>query len=254
MQAVGRSEYTRIKQEHLEYILDVHFSISKAVSTKYRWANNKIFYADIFAGDGGEENLSGSPVVFERICKRHRLDCDPIFIEENPVTVKRLEGKIVSGVINARNEDILPAVTPLKNQFGLLYVDPNGDPPFSLLERFFQNQNTEKIDLLIYFSGTTIKRALNAPNAKRVITLKDNLRSLPKKHWIIRSTFGKFQWSFLLGTNWIDFPTFKKIGFYKTDSEKGQHILNQVNHTAKELKQLNIQKPIRQLSLFQEVI
>ncbi len=249
---VGRSEHTRLKQKNLKYFLEVYFCITKAILAKNKWANQKMFYADIFAGDGGEENISGSPVIFENVNYDYKIPCSPIFIEENPVTVHRLESKIVSPVINNKNENILPYISPLKNQYGLLYVDPNGDPPFNLLSRFYQKRNTNKIDLLIYFSGTTIKRCLKAPSTKRNVNLKNNILSLPKKHWLIRSFVGKHQWSFLLGTNWIDFPKLKKIDFYKIDSKYGQNILNNINYTAKELKSLNITKQAKQLLLFEE--
>lgn len=239
---VGRSEYTRLKQNDLKYFLEVHLNITKSILAKNKWSNQKMFYADIFAGDGGEENISGSPVIFENVNYEYDIPCDPIFIEENPVTVHRLQQKIDSPVINDRNENVLPNIYPLKNQYGLLYVDPNGDPPFDLLNQFYQKPNTKYIDLLIYFSGTTIKRALKAPAAKREINLKSNILSMPKKHWLIRSFVGKHQWSFLLGINWPDFPKLKKIHFHKIDSKEGQNILNHINYTAKELKELNITK------------
>jgi len=254
MQRVGRSQHTELKQQNLEYILDVQLKIFSHIIANNRWAHNKIFYADIYAGDGGVNSCDGSPLIFEKVCGKSNINCDPIFIEENPVTAKRLEDKIQSPVINARNENVLPQLCPAKNQFGIIYADPNGDPNFKMIEDFYNKPNTNKIDLLIYFSGTTIKRAFKSPIAKRKISLIDNISRLPKKKWLIRNITGKFQWSFLLGSNWIDIPKYKAIGFYEIESILGQSVLNVINHTKNELKQIKITVPAQQLSLFEGVI
>ena len=253
MQKVGRSIHTEIKQQHLKYFLDTHLKVSKAIMSKNPWFSKTFFYADVFAGDGGEENDSGSPVIFEEVNSEINLPCSPIFIDENPVSVSRLQKKISSPVLTDKNDNILPKISLKKNQLGVLYIDPNGDPPLKkgeFIQSFYQKQNTQRIDLLIYFSGTTIKRALKAPTAKRDTTLVDNLTNLPKKHWLIRTPVGKHQWSFLLGTNWPDFPGFKKIDFHKVSSVTGQYILKKINLTAKELSLLEIAKPERQMTLF----
>jgi len=251
---VGRSFHTNSKQSHFEYFLRTHFCISKNIINKNSWVDNEYFYADIFAGDGGDETLAGSPVIFEKVNKESKITQNPIFIENNPATVIRLQSQMSYPVINAQNEDILLDLPLKKNQIGLLYIDPNGDPPFELIREFYNRPHSKMIDLLIYFSGTTIKRALKSPIAKRGECLKDNISSLPKKHWLIRGAVGKSQWSFLMGSNWTDFPKMNKIGFYKTDSKDGQYILNKLNHTAEELKNLNIKKPYKQeqMNLFKE--
>lgn len=254
MQKVGRSQDTLLKQENLKYILDVQFKIFNSIIAKHKWVNKKLFYADIYAGDGGINNRDGSPIIFEKICSQHKIFCNPVFIEENPVTTKRLESKIKSPVINDKNENILPLLYPLKNQLGLIYVDPNGDPNFNIIEDFYKKPNTQMIDLLIYFSGTTIKRAYKAPTAKRNISLEENIKRIPKKKWLFRSPTGKFQWSFLLGTNWIDIPKYKKLGFYEIDSLLGQSVLSTLNYTKNELRHMNIVFPRKQLSLFKEEI
>ena len=253
-QQVGRSFHTNSKQSHFEYFLRTHFCISKAIIKRNHWINNEYFYADIFAGDGGEETLAGSPVIFDNVNREHDITKNPIFIESNPGTVIRLEDHIPYKVICDRNENVLPHLPLKKNMVGLMYVDPNGDPPFDLIRQFYQRPGSEMVDLLVYFSGTTIKRALKSPIAKRNLCLKDNISNLPKKHWLIRGAKGKFQWSFLMGTNWIDFPKMNKIDFHKIDSDEGQYTLNKLNHTAQEIEQLNIKKPFKQvqMSLFKE--
>ncbi|MBL6996722.1 hypothetical protein [Desulfobacula sp.] len=250
MQKVGRSEHTELKQKNLEYILSVQLKIFKHIIANHKWVNDKIFYADIYAGDGGINDCAGSPLIFEKVCNENSIKCDPIFIEENPVTAKRLSAKIKSSVINDRNENVLPQLYPEKNQLGIIYVDPNGDPKFDMLEDFYNKQNTKMIDLLIYFSGTTIKRAFKSPITKRDISLIDNITRLPKKKWLVRNATGKFQWSFLLGSNWIDVPRYKSIGFYEIDSIFGRSVLNIINYTKEELKNIKIKLPDKQLTLF----
>lgn len=252
MQKVGRSQHTELKQKNLEYILDVQLKIFYHAIANNRWAHNKIFYADIYAGDGGVNNCDGSPLIFERVCQKNNINCKPVFIEENPVTAQRLSDKIQASVVNAKNETVLPHLCPDKNQFGIMYVDPNGDPNFKIIEQFYNKPNTRMIDLLVYFSGTTIKRAFKSTITKRNISLIDNISSLPKKKWLIRNAAGKFQWSFLLGSNWINLPKYKTIGFHCIDSTIGQSVLNTINHTKNELKQIKTITPARQLSLFEE--
>lgn len=62
------------------------------------------------------------------------------------------------------------------------------------------------------------------------------LKLIPKKYWLVRNALknSTWQWTFLLGTNWTDFPEFKKIDMVKLDSSKGQSFFEKLNLTSKE--------------------
>jgi len=242
----GRSQFTALKQDHLGNILNTHAIIFNAIQKRNPgWYDKEYFYADICAGDGGDD-MAGSPAIFTNVQKKHHLNCKPYFIDHNPLSIGSSKRRV-------KNEDAiwicedhalaLPGIIPTKNKLGLLYFDPNGDPfnkyPY-LLADFYDHKTTQKIDCLLYFSGTSIKRILKAPNASRTWTISEDMERIGKDVWLIREPFGKHQWSFLLGVNWADFPEFKKIGFHKTTSTQGQSILNKINYTAKELKEKNI--------------
>jgi len=241
----GRSQYTPLKQSNLKYLLDVHISVSMQIQAKNDWIDGEYFYADICAGDGGDE-IEGSPVIFTDAQKRHGLRCKPYFIERSPIIMgslrRRLENKDAVWICEDHCK-ALPEIAPQNNKVGLLYYDPNGDPfnnyP-NLLSNFYKSSTTGRIDCLLYFSGTTIKRVLKAPGTNREWSISEDMERIGKKVWLIREPFGKSQWTFLLGVNWIQFPEFKKIDFHNIKSKKGQNILNKINYTAKELKEKNI--------------
>ena len=76
----------------------------------------------------------------------------------------------------------------------------------------------------------------NSPKHLDKRTLEERLQFIPKKYWLIRNALknNSWQWTFLLGTNWTDFPEFKKIDMVKLDSSKGQAFFEKLNLTSKE--------------------
>lgn len=238
----GRSQYTQTKQEHLNYFLDTHIRIVNAINKKQAWLNGKYWYADICAGDGGDDT-PGSPLIFSKLQKKYNLDCEPYFIERVPKLFGKLTQKLDNDFAKCFCEDhskILPKLIPVSSYLGLLYFDPNGDPFHdypNLLPNFFSQRTSTRIDLLLYYSGTTIKRVLKSSKTNRTWDLSKDITRINKKYWLIREPQGRAQWSFLFGTNWCNFPEFKKLGFFKTTSKKGQRILDKINYTAKELRQ-----------------
>lgn len=255
----GRSQHTKTKQDHFYSVLEVHIKIAKHVQERHKsWIDKEYFYADICAGDGGNDIADGSPVIFTRLQKEYGLNCKPYFIDHNPLTMGKLSRKVDNKDakwICDGHENVLPKIAPSSNMIGLLYFDPNGDPSNdypNLLSDFYLNKFTSRIDCLLYFSATTIKRVLKAPGTKRDWDLMEDIRRISKDHWLIREPCGKSQWSFLLGTNWPDFPKFKKIGFHRLSSPEGQNTLKRLNYTSKEISENNIKiiKFPKQMEMF----
>lgn len=67
-------------------------------------------------------------------------------------------------------------------------------------------------------------------------TLEERLKLIQKKDWLIRNSLknSTWQWTFLLGTNWTQFPEFEKIEMVKLNSKKGQAFFERLNMTSKE--------------------
>lgn len=111
----GRSQYTSLKQENLRYILNTHISIFKKIRSKHPgWVRKEYFYADICAGDGGDD-VDGSPVIFTDVQKKHNLHCKPYFIDHNPLTVGKASNRVKNENavwICDDHANVLPAIVP----------------------------------------------------------------------------------------------------------------------------------------------
>ena len=140
--------------------------------------------------------------------------------------------------ISGDHTDTLPTFFNLprrRKKYGLLYADPSGvAPPFNLLAAFASHY--KRIDLLIYLSATNLKRKRAAQNGSTP-TLIDELSNIDKDQWIIREPHGQHQWSFLLGSNWLNYPTYESEGFHRVSSATGQCILHRLNYTENERQQ-----------------
>lgn len=142
-------------------------------------------------------------------------------------------------VFHGDHNEVLPKLyTKSKLQrFGLIYNDPSGTlPSFEVLSdfaRFFP-----KVDILIYVSAANIKRMRKSTRVNHELTLTECTISIGKRHWLIREPIGRHQWTFLLGTNWKNFPKYKKIGFYHTLSQQGGKIITKLNYTSEELQEM----------------
>lgn len=255
MAGQGQSEHTEEKQYGLSKILGQWLSIVDRITTKYK-IDRPILYADMNAGSGWNEevNCIGSPLLFLNEAKTHTFKRDVYFIESNTNALIELAervyevGELDANLINGNHNEVMPEIVKKHNGLGLIYHDPNGLPSFDLLRSLSQFRNFDKVDILIRISGTNYKRIRNGVDSfgkKRQIleligkypNLKDQLKSINKKQWIIRDIIDPdpYQWTFLLGTNWTEYKAWESQGFYKIDSSKGAAILNRVSHTIKEL-------------------
>lgn len=241
---IGYSEYTRMKEEGLERILSLHLHLANNI-IQHGWSDPLYYWYDINAGSGNNPNCPGSPLVFLETARRIGLRYSATFIEQNDANHKLLEACIRQDdsvtVLCGDNCELLPLVCGQLNgrrhRFGMIYHDPNGEPNFDLLAEVSKLSALSKIDILVYLSGTTLKRVRCAFRDRD--GLLDRLATINKQHWLVRdiSTSGPQQWTFLLGTNWIDFPEYKRAGFYRTDGDKGRDILHVLSTTEKEREQ-----------------
>jgi hypothetical protein len=120
-----------------------------------------------------------------------------------------------------------------KHRFGMLYLDENGKaPPLTMLQDV--STNVLHLDLVLHLATTTLKRRGQSPVDPWPFRLRDVMRIIGKKHWVIREPYGKHNWSFLVGTQWANFPELRKIGFYRAETAEGLELIEFMDRTRKE--------------------
>lgn len=249
----GNSANTPIKQEALRYFMRVHAGI---VSYAQRW-DKKYYYIDTNAGTGTNGDFSAGSVViaYEEVVLTHHLHMIGTAIDirsDALASLASLLGMIYPiKVIHGDNHQVLhPRLLPAKSWlFGLVYCDPNGvnDLPLDALMNFYRPTHTatQKIDLLIHFSGTALKRCYGAGLNK--YTLPSIMQQINKKFWYVREPFERDQWTFLYGTNYDKWPPelklrisgvpitgLDRLGMFCCTSDKGQAILETLIYTNRE--------------------
>jgi three-Cys-motif partner protein len=247
IQSMGYSKYTPIKQDHFRKFITMHIDLmTKITMRKCAWLD-RYWYFDLTAGAGVYGGVVGSPIVFaEEALNRPSVNFQLTLIEKDIKSAEILTSLLntldlptnigVKVICNDYHTAISPYLTPIKAKAGLIYCDPNGDiPPFDLLSTIFASDKYRMVDCLIYVPATTIKRVAKAALCQEERVLPVYMAAINKKHWLVREPIGTHQWSFILGTNWVDFPQMKSIGFYAFDSDEGVRIFRKLTLTAKEL-------------------
>jgi hypothetical protein len=240
---IGESKkHTPDKQDVLRGILTpLCRSIWPALIKKGR-ANPPVVMFDLTAGDGRCEVTKegkGSPLIMCDQLTAANLDYRAWFIERDPISYQQLaltcRGNPWASVINA-DSDWSPAWSPgyeylcsRTDAVGLIYADPTGATvPLVGINSILQAPAARMIDVLINISATSTKR-VDAPR------IEDIVDAIPRKrYWLIREPQGQFQWTFLIGSNWGDFPEWRKRRFARLSSTEGREWLRRATLTAKE--------------------
>lgn len=242
---IGHGNCTASKQEGLSIILRQHIAIVKYIFAKPYIKPKQYIYIDLYAGSGKnqEEDCDGSPVIFLREAIGN-IDYRAFFIEVEPGNSIYLRAAVSFAnhheVILGDNRDVLPRILqsiPPKS-YGLIYADPNGLLDFDLLAD--AAKKCPKLDVLIRYQAASYKR--NGRTLSR-----ENLLKI-KSQWILRQPEDKHQWTFLFGTNYVDYKAWKTHGFYRWDDPIGIDIFNRLIYTREELATLN------QMDLFPESV
>jgi three-Cys-motif partner protein len=260
---VGFSDSTDAKQKHFGIIIKTHLKATcHGILNKYQQTtNNPYLYFNMESGPGVYNGAVGSPIIFmDEAAKYESNQFDIFLFEKNPANCDALQNNInirkypsnlnVQILTSDSSVDILNHV-PANGypRYGLVYSDPTGTvPPFDTLGQISNIRQCARLDFLINFAATTIKRVRGSHLCHQTQSLKDHLSAINKKHWMVRDPQSKHQWSFVIGSNWADFPAFKNQGFHPVNSIAGKMILDYLNYTKNE-KRIGRIRQCRQLSL-----
>jgi hypothetical protein len=248
---VGYSDCTPIKIEHFTKIIDMHLAITQAVLNNTASIFQQNYrYIELTAGKGFTPDCKkGTPIAFleqvesEAFKLAYRADfieCEPCNIGELEITINNAKVKNGWKGTNlhfhcGKYQQEIPILLKDKNvvELGLVFADPSGDlPDFETLHYIAEVR--PRMEILIYLASTNVKRTFQYTQKR----LKEYIESIGKKYWLIRRPipWDQFKWTFLLGSNAPRnlFKDYKRIEFYRLDSEHGQKILEKLNLTEKE--------------------
>lgn len=243
---VGFSDNTPNKQRMFGRIIDQHLAVVGVIRKKFLqnqysgWPRKEYLYIDAMAGCGHspETGAAGSPLIFVERARRSGMSYRCHLIDRNDENAAALRATLSNDprceVHSGRYQNVLPGlVSQIRGRpYGLIYLDPNGQPDFDFITQLSQDSALSRVDFLIHFTATGLKRARRITDGA---TLEDRLRQINKQLWMIAPvTEGSpWQWTFLIGLNYRMKP-YEKMGFVYIDSDRGERLLYEINYTKDE--------------------
>jgi hypothetical protein len=245
------SAETESKERDFAGILRMHIQICKGILTRY--GGPPYLYVDCHAGPGNLEyrgrRFAGSPLIFQDIATREGIPFESLHFEQDQPTAARLAEALYvpTSLLDCPSPELSPIHPmpceqglpqwlaehgPHRERLGLIYADPIAkEIPHAMLDD--AAKRLPRVDLLAYVGATAYKRRRGA-NENRAL-LVEHIRAVGKRHVLIRRGRDRQQWTFILWTNWGDFPEWERRELYRLDSEPGRRILDELNLTAREL-------------------
>lgn len=244
------SAETEPKEDDFRRILGMHVKICKGIHS--RQGGPPYLYVDCHAGPGCLEyegrGFLGSPLIFQDIATRENLNYEAVHFERDAETAAKLAEALYVPTSLVDCPD--PGTSPIhvesceeglpkwlaehgrsSRRYGLVYSDSiNKEIPYAMLNE--AASFLSHVDLLAYVGANAYKRRRGA-NANRA-RLVEHINAVGKRHVLIRRGRTAHQWTFVLWTNWSDFPQLERIGLYRLESEQGQRILDELNLTRPE--------------------
>jgi len=243
---------TEAKERDFHGVFWTHVTMCKGIVP--RSSRLPYLYVDLYAGRGnlefGGRQFVGSPLIARDILAGTGMPYLAVHYERDAGEAALLAEALwvptsLLDTVTAENAPIFvePCQTGFlgwldKNghqpdRYGLVYADPIRDEiPHDLLNaaaRLMPN-----VDLLSYVSANQYKRRrgaderLNGANATRPFLL-DHIKAVKKRVVLIREPLGKWEFTFVLWTNWDGYPVWEKRGFYRLDCPRGQAVLDRLN-------------------------
>jgi hypothetical protein len=265
------SDYTELKLQHFAAIIDTEMFCLSRIVKKHDWADDLAWYVDLNGGPGyyAALDLCGSPVLAVRAAQRHSLRLAAYLCERERQThdllvaaLQRQGGMALRGShpygghqLSSPDDLVMAHTFPMDHQdvtasllyqhrawwnafpkgatrqrFGAVSWDGNGTMlPLVVLQGFAALMPF--MDLISYIAPTNVKRRLGSKADPWPHTLEACVAMIGKKEWIVREPEGAHQWTFLIGTNWKDYPEFERIGFHNIKSPRGEEIFQMLCRT-----------------------
>jgi three-Cys-motif partner protein len=239
----GQSSMTIKKEQELGALLDLEAKLLTTILAKHPYLPQCFYYVDANAGSGTNElvGCDGSPIVFLKTIGNFGLPYQAHFVEINALNVAGLWTRITEmnlyspnmKIHHANNAEAVPKIVSRfpNNAYGVIYFDSNGIGDLDLIKTVAVLPTSSKLDVLLRFSGTSLKR--NPQRGK----LTEHLAEIAKRYWLVQEPEASDddQWTFLLGTNWPDWPSWGSHRFFDTRTARGKAILEVLTYTKKEL-------------------
>lgn len=250
---VGCGPDTELKEEHFRGIVSIIAGAAKGAMNHQRSIANRCFWAyELNAGSGMNEYngnvFEGSPLIALDVLRNLQLPYRAVFMDNGKDNIDNL--RVLAGndpnvtCVLANNADYMRSHCSNvgRDCYGYVFHDPNGVDDFNadMLLDIFNYPAFHRIDLIINIGATSFKRVLGAfPNRQdaRLDTAISRLVDR-KKVWLVREPYGKNQWTFLVGSNWVKLPDWKRQGFFRMDSPEGEDILDRLMYTGPQLEEM----------------
>lgn len=242
------SAETEQKERHFRGLQRTHAGICKGIFAKLR-SPLPYLYIDLNGGRGNLEYkgrvFPGSPLIAREELDTADLPYRALHFECVPSEADLLEKALADrgwppgSVQRIRFEEGVPLwLDGLGRReawrFGLVYSDPINDPipvaTFNLIAA-----RLPRVDLLSYVSATNQYKRANANGAGHGRRLAEDVQAVNKRYALIREPRRAEQYTFILWSNWDQLFDWKREGFYRLDSGRGQEILTVADNTIKEL-------------------
>lgn len=241
---------TEQKEQDFRGLLRIHVTACRGILSRQRRPQPYLFM-DLHGGPGDllyrGHAFPGSPLIaLEELCGAGLL-YETWHWERNQKTATDLRHAITKAD-DQRAATVLPMAFErglpdwLEQQgrqpwrHGLVYSDPIGDPiPVDALNAVALQ--FPKVDLLAYVSATNQYKRANAAGVGHGRRLSEDVQAIKKECALIRTAHRAEQYTFVLWSNWVDFPIWSKRGFHRLDSPTGREILEVLDWTKQELRE-----------------
>jgi hypothetical protein len=193
-----------------------------------------------------DRKLISTSLQLADACHERGLDYRLGFIEVQTDWVRALQRRLAEGaahgridlsrvqVMEGRYEDLARSWVvdhvPEYGARGLITPDANGEFGYRTLYELGRLPQLKCVDFAIHASGSLLKWH----QSRGMYQLEDALAACQKTHWLVGQIRENWQWVWLFGTNWADFPEMRKINLVSVDTEEGQARLKKLCTTKSE--------------------